>query len=374
MRTKAILVLAAFIICLIIVVMIRQSCEGTIKLHHHDFYEQKADWSGYTLENMRFDDRKDLLVSEVLKLPSQLRSGEHHTVYEFYEILLSWNMMVEPGGGVFVELSVSPDSLKWYDFHYQVWGDMNPDTLDLPELPARIENVGYVDEDIIRLKQPMNYYRYALYMYPGEPAGNISFRRAVVCYTKTEASMREYRKFTGDFPDIQPVKLSVPYKSQQWLPDSISGRTCSPTSVTMVLNHHLLDYDHLEVSDELYDRYNDIYGNWLYNVQGAYMLGMKRTWVGRHNSFNELVPEILDGKPVAISIAVRGDQALTGAPYEKTSGHLIVVRGFDEAGNVLVNDPAASNQDDGIVTYDINELTDVWVGHEGVAYHLWPTE
>ncbi len=374
MKTKTILIALAFIVLLVIIVVVRQAGEGTVKLHHHDFYEFKEDWKDYTLENLKPHKKKQFLVTEEESMPTKLESVVYPTLYDFDEIIMSFNMMVEPGGGLLAVLSLSPDSVTWHDFHYQVWGDIDPDTLELSELPTRIEDVGYLDKDIIRLSQPMNYYKYTMYMFPGEPDGYVTFKRAVVCYTKTEASMREYKKYGPASRDLQPVVLSVPFRSQKSLPDSISGRTCSPSSITMVLNHHYRDYSLLEVSEMMYDKRNDIYGNWLYNVQGAYMLGLSKSWVGRHNSFGELVAEILDGKPVVISIAVQGERVLTGAPYEKTDGHLIVVRGFDEDGNVLVNDPAAANPHEGVTTYNINELTDVWINHEGVAYHLWPPE
>ena len=54
------------------------------------------------------------------------------------------------------------------------------------------------------------------------------------------------------------------------------------------------------------------------------------------------------------------------------AGHLIVVRGLDGKGNVLVNDPAGDNPQEGIVAYDLKTLTELWVDHGGVAYHLWP--
>ena len=98
---------------------------------------------------------------------------------------------------------------------------------------------------------------------------------------------------------------------------------------------------------------------------------MKKTWVGRHNSLSELVDEISDGKPVVINFAFE-DEQLSGAPYSQTSGHIIVVRGFDGKGNVLVNDPAGRDISKGMNAYDIDELTAVWLGHGGVAYHLWP--
>jgi uncharacterized protein YvpB len=167
--------------------------------------------------------------------------------------------------------------------------------------------------------------------------------------------------------------LAVPFFAQGSLPDSIADKTCSPTSLTMVLNYHNHQYSTLEVSAAVYDPFDEIYGNWPYNMEAAYLMGLQKTWIGRHNSFNEIADEINSGKPVIISIDVPPGK-LVGAPYTTTAGagHLIVVRGFDGKGNVLVNDPAGNNPQEGIVAYDLKTLTEIWVEHGGVAYHLWP--
>jgi hypothetical protein len=302
--------------------------------------------------------------------PSSFISTIHKTKFPFDEIILSWNVRAEDDGGIYITMSLSPDSTNWFDFYYQTWGGIDRDTLPVPDIPSKIKDIGYLDEDIIRLKQPMQFYQFTVHTYAGKD-GWLLFDRAAVCYTKTDGTKRELKKYAPTEYAITPVNLAVPYRSQGWLPDSISGKTCSPTSVGMVLNYYNLDYSTIEVARATYDKYNDIYGNWPYNAQAAYILGMKRTWIARHNSFKELAGELADGKPVVISIAVDYDQKLTGAPYKTTDGHLIVVRGFDQDGNVLVNDPAARDIEHGMVTYNIDELTNVWVGHDGVAYHLW---
>ena len=66
------------------------------------------------------------------------------------------------------------------------------------------------------------------------------------------------------------------------------------------------------------------------------------------------------------------DRQLTGAPYTTTSGHLLVLRGFDEQNDCLVNDPAAIDAEHGQLTYKRSELETCWLARGGTAYVLLP--
>jgi len=80
---------------------------------------------------------------------------------------------------------------------------------------------------------------------------------------------------------------------------------------------------------------------------------------------------IARGQPLIISIRAQEGE-LTGAPYPKTAGHLLVLAGFDRKGDVLVNDPAARTREKGQCTYLRRELEKVWMEKGGTAYVLLP--
>lgn len=370
MKAKAVLILAAFIVCLVLAVIIRQNASGAFSIHNVDFYEQGKDWDGFTFENLSLNHNKDKIQPDTLGYPGFLESPSVKTNFDFNEILLSWNCDITLSSGLYFIISVSYDNKIWHDFAYQKWGDDVSDACKSGNASKEIEAIGKLDTDIIRLKTPMKYYRFSLTCFSRN--NDLLLLDCIsVCYSNTKANLRQLTYKQPSTDEIKAAVLSVPFMSQHSLPDSISGKTCSQTSIAMVLNYHDRGYSPLEVSELAYDSYNDIYGNWLYNIQAAYLLGLKKTWVGRHNSFNEIAAEIYNGKPVIISISFK-DGKLFSAPYTRTSGHILVVRGFDSKGNVLVNDPYGRTVSDGINAYDINELTAVWVGHGGVAYHLWP--
>ncbi|MCD6162051.1 MAG: C39 family peptidase [candidate division Zixibacteria bacterium] len=370
MKAKAVCISAAFIVCLALAVIIRQNASGNFSIHNVDCYEQGKDWGGFEFENLSLNHNKNKIQPDTLDYPGYLESPPVKTNFDFNEILLSWNCDITFSSGLYFIISVSDDSITWHDFAYQKWGKDVSSACKYSNASENIEGIGKLDTDIIRLNAPMKYYRFSLTCI-GSNNDLLLLDRISVCYSNTKANLRQFTHSRHPSDDIKAIALSVPFVSQHSLPDSISGKACSQASIAMVLNYHSRGYSPLEVSELAYDSYNDIYGNWLYNIQAAYLLGLKNSWIGRHNSFNEIAAEIYSGKPVAISISFENGQ-LHNAPYTRTDGHIIVVRGFDGKGSVLVNDPYGRTVSDGISAYDIDELTAVWIGHGGVAYHLWP--
>ena len=370
MKIKTVLVIAAFAICLILVILTRQSTSGLFSIHNVDFFEYDTGWNGFKFVNIILSNDKDRLLLDTPDEPGYFESPSVETDFDFNELLLAWNCDIDNSGGLYFILSVSPDNENWHDFAYQQWGDITGDSLELSAVSEKIDGVGRLETDVLKLDKPMKFYRFSSACF-ADDYGQFSMARISVCYSNTVASIRQYHVNRLPAESISRVALAVPYHSQHSLPDSIAEEGCSQTSVAMVMNYHGRNYSSLELSEYVYDSNNDIYGNWLYNVQAAYQLGMKKTWVGRHNSFEEITAELLDGKPVVISIAFENGE-LKGAPYTKTSGHLIVVRGFDGESKVIVNDPYGHDVSDGVNLYDIDELTAVWIEHGGAAYHIWP--
>jgi hypothetical protein len=76
--------------------------------------------------------------------------------------------------------------------------------------------------------------------------------------------------------------------------------------------------------------------------------------------------------PVVISFAF-GEGELPGTPISSSAGHIMVVRGFDASGNVIVNDPAAAADDAVRIVYDRAKLEELWLGHSGgTVYLIYP--
>jgi hypothetical protein len=121
-----------------------------------------------------------------------------------------------------------------------------------------------------------------------------------------------------------------------------------------------------------YDYGYDGTGNWPFNTAFA-ATRTEQAFVTRFASLRGVERFIKAGIPVITSLTF-GRGQLTGAPIGSTNGHLMVVVGFTATGDVVVNDPAASNKKGVRRTYDRGQFEDAWLkrgssgGSGGLAY------
>ena len=76
----------------------------------------------------------------------------------------------------------------------------------------------------------------------------------------------------------------------------------------------------------------------------------------------------MHGASVAIIASIRFREGeVEGFLYKSTAGHLLVIRGFDANGDVIVNDPARRDGGNGAV-YPAEEFAKAWFDNGGVGY------
>ena len=166
---------------------------------------------------------------------------------------------------------------------------------------------------------------------------------------------------------------------------------CSPTATSMVLAYYrrlpppsayawvrrsytdrVVDHAARMTFDHGYDGT----GNWSFNT--AYAASRTgHAFVTRFKSLRGVERLIRAGIPVVTSITFSAGR-LSGAPIRATNGHLVVVVGFTEAGNVVVNDPAARTRAGVRRTYARGQFENAWLkrypsrgsmrGSGGLAY------
>jgi hypothetical protein len=201
-------------------------------------------------------------------------------------------------------------------------------------------------------------------------------------------------RLPGTFPGTSrpvsqtPVVLQVPRYSQMTHlgqdPQYGGGGEawCSPTSLSMVLGYFRRlppawtyrwvprswpDRFVNHVARLAYDYRYEGTGNWPFNT------GLASSWA--EDAFVTRLPNLRAAErfvradiPVIVSIAFEPG-GLTGAPISATAGHLVVIVGFDRRGNVVVNDPAAPDNDTVRRTYNRGQFERAWLnGSGGLAY------
>ncbi|NYD40591.1 C39 family peptidase [Nocardioides panaciterrulae] len=153
---------------------------------------------------------------------------------------------------------------------------------------------------------------------------------------------------------------------------------CSPTSTSMVLGYYgdlprPRSYDWIpaghtdpwvdEAARSTYDAAYQGTGNWPFNAAFAAPLA-GHAFVTRLRSLHEAERFIAVGIPLVASISFGAGQ-LSNAPISSTNGHLVVIRGFTTAGDVVVNDPAAGHRRGVRRTYDRAQFEDAWLARSG---------
>jgi hypothetical protein len=164
-------------------------------------------------------------------------------------------------------------------------------------------------------------------------------------------------------------ELAVPELSQYV--DAAPGERgwCAPASIAMLLGAWGMAARVEEVAAGVFDRAYGGTGNWAFAVAYAGARGLAAATAYLRDAVN-LEQFVAAGLPLAVSVSWAAD-ALPGAPLAQSDGHLMVVRGFDARGDVIVNDPAAPQVR---CVYPRAAFVRCWLGHGGVALLAAPPE
>lgn len=178
-------------------------------------------------------------------------------------------------------------------------------------------------------------------------------------------SARPMRVPAPDRPPADVPPLAVPARSQMGAPDPLRSRICSPTCVSMTLDHLGLAHDFEALLALAFHRPSNLYGVWPQNLWAASRFGALGA-VETATDWQAPRRALAAGHPMTASVAF-AEGALAGSPLRHSGGHLVIVRGI-ENNRVFANDPAAGDEAGVPRSYDIGQFGAAWLARRGAFY------
>lgn len=208
------------------------------------------------------------------------------------------------------------------------------------------------------------------------------------CLVASQSGRHGEKINAGNLKRAWGKSLYLPLRSQY---DYDQGAAwCSPSSISMVSTYWSGLYNRSRwrsgvpaTARGVYDAGARIWGNWPFNTAYASHLGL-RSRVSRFNHIQQVERWINAGIPVITSVAWDNrysDRRLDNASIPRaTYGHLLVVVGFTNSGDVIVNDPASSPRSQVRRVYDRGQFSRAWLNSDrwrggrsdGVVYLVHP--
>jgi hypothetical protein len=299
----------------------------------------------------------------------------------FSEAIASWNATTPPGTWIETQISAQIGTrwTKWYSLG--IWDDDNS-TVARHSVKLQGDADGFIAVDTLVIsakKAAASAFQLKLRLFSANGTAIPTVRNAAVAYSTTPPAKAS--AVTPSTPGLTNTSLTLPECSQMVYPDG--GEVwCSPTSTSMVLGYWGFMPGDCQPRVRaavagVYDWIYDGHGNWPFNTAyAATNLTGSGTplegYVARFTSLSQAEPWIAAGVPVVMSIAWgKGD--LTNPSIASTAGHLLVLVGFDAAGNPIVNDPAGLDNAQVHRTYLRSEFEPLWVKSSGgTVYLIYP--
>jgi len=310
----------------------------------------------------------------------------HGTAFGATQVVPSWNADTPTGTWLRIDLR-GPDT-GWYTMGRWAFGDAD---VRRTTVAGQSDEHGRVDADTFTAAEGRALRGFQLRITLYRAAGS-----AVTPTLRMAGAMASALPATETVPTSPPgpargVELPVPRYSQNV--HEGGEALCSPTSTAMVVEYWgrgpteedlaSIDPSHPDrrvehAAEHTFDHGYGGAGNWPFNTAYAATYGL-RGHVTRLRSLTELETYVARGVPVITSQSFRADE-LDGAGYG-TAGHIMVVVGFTESGDVIANDPASASNDTVRHVYRRAQFETVWLrtkrpegdGPGGIVYLVEPS-
>ncbi len=285
----------------------------------------------------------------------QVLTGPETAAPPFTELIPSWNAGTPAGSSLNLEVRVRQAGgwTRWYSFG--TWMSEG----ERSSVDGQRDAAGTLNTDTLSLTAPATAYQY-----------RVTLRGAVqlslLAFTTSQKGRGRAEPAASNRAAWGKV-LNVPERSQMIYPGG--GEVwCSPTSVSMILAFWGVQVTVPAAAKATFDTAYDGTGNWSFNVAYAGSLGLQ-AHVARLPGLTEAERYISAGLPLAISLGWKKGE-LPGAAIPASSGHLMVLIGFDASGNPVLNDPAAASNETVRRSYPRAAFERLWQEHSGGTVYV----
>ncbi|MER7012174.1 C39 family peptidase [Saccharopolyspora sp. NPDC000359] len=330
-------------------------------------------------------------------------SPPHPTGFPATQLVTSWNASTPPGTWVQVEVrgrTAGGVDTGWYVMGQWASGDAD---IHRTSVDGQSDAHGAVSVDTFTANPGSELVGYQLRVILHRAVGSSASPSLSLVGAMASAIPDRFEVPTSGPGGAWGVELPVPRYSQNihrgHFPQYGGGGEawCSPAATQMVVEHwgkhpsdaelSWIDPSHPDrvvdhAARQTFDHAYDGTGNWSFNAAYAATYGLEAR-ITRLRSLVEVEQHILAGVPVITSQSFREGE-LDGAGYG-TEGHILVVVGFTEDGDVIVNDPASSDDASVRNVYPREQFETVWLrtrrkdadgevksGSGGIAYLITP--
>ncbi|GGS09173.1 peptidase C39 family protein [Deinococcus sedimenti] len=287
-------------------------------------------------------------------------NGPVVTVAPFNELIPSWNVTGPAASAVRMEVRVRRPDGRWTPyFTFGTWRAVGARS----SAPVTRSADGTVQTDTLTLPFRSEAFQYRVTLGAG-------LRVELLSFNTSDAALRLRDQGKVGQPSAWNQVVQVPGLSQMIYAGG-GPIWCSPTSVSMLLAFWQRPVRVPDAAQATYDQAYDGFGNWPFNTAFAGTQGLQ-AFVTRMGSLRDAEAYLQRGVPLAVSVRFKAGE-LPGAPLTSSTGHLLVLVGFDAQGNPVVNDPAAPS--DAVVrrTYPRAAFERLWLNHAGgMAYVMAP--
>ena len=281
------------------------------------------------------------------------------------ELVVSWNFRSARTNGLKIEAKAVFADRESGWFNLGSWAPEPSEGWARQSQKGQKDADGRVDTDTLKLQEHAKAVRLRIQLSAGSEVKDLRLLGLAFCDSDSERSILPANKA------VWGKILKVKERTQADYPEGIS-EWCSPTSMSMLmsfwagkLNRGDLEYDVPEVARGVNDPSWPGTGNWPFNTAFAGAHEGMRAYVTRFSDVSELEDWVEAGIPVAISVSYG---YLKGQP-ERANGHLVVCIGFDESGNIVVNDPGRRMVRQ---VYLRENLIKAWAESENTVYVVHP--